>query len=70
METLLLALKQIPKLPAFQDVNVTGEVIEAVARRMSGAAGTDGVNTTTIQDWILWYGQTSTRLRESLAGFS
>eukprot|EP00957_Ditylum_brightwellii_P018604 1397729-Ditylum_brightwellii.AAC.1 len=66
-EPLLLVLKKFPKLPAFQDVNVTAEVIETVAPRMSGAAGPDGVDTTTIQDWILQYGQNSKMLRESLA---
>eukprot|EP00957_Ditylum_brightwellii_P181736 13844691-Ditylum_brightwellii.AAC.1 len=29
------------------------DVIESATRKMSGAAGPDGVNTTTIQDWLL-----------------
>eukprot|EP00957_Ditylum_brightwellii_P160727 12236569-Ditylum_brightwellii.AAC.1 len=51
-------------------MNVTVEVMETVAQRMSGTAGLDGVDTTTIQDWLLRYGQTSKRLRESLTEFA
>eukprot|EP00957_Ditylum_brightwellii_P102750 7830472-Ditylum_brightwellii.AAC.1 len=48
-----LATKKFPKVPAFQYVNVTADVIETVARKMSGAAGPDGVDATTIHHWLL-----------------
>mmetsp|Transcript_14787 Transcript_14787/g.22031 ORF Transcript_14787/g.22031 Transcript_14787/m.22031 type:complete len:104 (-) Transcript_14787:357-668(-) len=44
------ALKTYSTVPTFVDVNVTGEVIEKVARRLSGAAGPGGVNSVTLQD--------------------
>eukprot|EP00957_Ditylum_brightwellii_P067559 5128985-Ditylum_brightwellii.AAC.1 len=38
------ALQEFESVPAFMDVNVTASVVEKAARRLSGAAGPDGVD--------------------------
>eukprot|EP00957_Ditylum_brightwellii_P143663 10945284-Ditylum_brightwellii.AAC.1 len=51
------------------DVNVTGGVIEKVSHHLSGAAGPGGVDSVTLQDWLLRYGAVSRKLRESITRF-
>eukprot|EP00957_Ditylum_brightwellii_P045360 3438318-Ditylum_brightwellii.AAC.1 len=50
------ALTNYAKTPVFIDVNITGEVVEKVAHRLSGAAGPGGVDSVSLQDWLLRYG--------------
>eukprot|EP00957_Ditylum_brightwellii_P093438 7116012-Ditylum_brightwellii.AAC.1 len=52
------------------DVNVTASVVEKVARKLSGAAGPDGVDAVTLADWLLRYGVVSHKLREVIAKFA
>eukprot|EP00957_Ditylum_brightwellii_P070387 5347465-Ditylum_brightwellii.AAC.1 len=52
------------------DVNVTASVVEKVARKLSGAAGPDGVDAATMADWLLQYGVVSYKLREVIAKFA
>eukprot|EP00957_Ditylum_brightwellii_P199643 15219481-Ditylum_brightwellii.AAC.1 len=56
--------------PTCIDVNITGEVVEKVARRLSGAAGPGGVDSVSLQDWLLQYGEVSRKLCGAIPKFA
>eukprot|EP00957_Ditylum_brightwellii_P174966 13322013-Ditylum_brightwellii.AAC.1 len=55
VEPQLDALQAFPHMLAFMDVNVMASMVEKVARKLSGAAGPDGVDAVTVVDWLLRY---------------
>jgi hypothetical protein len=57
-------------LPDFADVDITKEVIEKVARRLSGSAGLGGSDTQAIQQWLLHFRQTSKGLHKAVQEFT
>lgn len=48
-------------------VNITAEVMERVATRLSGAAGPDGVDSVDLRNWLLRFGHESDLLRTEMA---
>jgi hypothetical protein len=48
-------------------VEITADVVEAVASSLSGAAGPGGTDSVTLANWLLRYGEASERLRIAMA---
>ena len=48
-------------------VNVSSDIIESVATRLTGAAGPDGVDSVDLKHWLLRFGKESEALRQELA---
>eukprot|EP00957_Ditylum_brightwellii_P158740 12082701-Ditylum_brightwellii.AAC.1 len=63
------ALKEFDSVPTFIDVNVTGDVVEKVTQHLLGAAGPGGVDSISLQDWLLRYGAVSRKLREVITKY-
>ena len=59
-----------PNTPNFVDLDVTEEVVEAVASKLSGSAGLGGVDSQALQHWLLRFGSASKSLRLEVAGFA
>jgi hypothetical protein len=55
-------------LPDFVDLDITEDVVEQVARRLSGSAGPGGSDAQAIQHWLLRFGGASGELRRAVAG--
>ena len=49
--------------PAMVPVDITGNVVLAVAGRLSGGAGPGGTDSISLQHWFLWFGAASRALR-------
>ncbi len=56
--------------PDFVDLDITEEVVEKVARRLSGSAGPGGSDAQSIQHWLLRFGQASQGLRKAVSEFT
>ena len=56
-------------LPDFVDVDITEDIVEQVARRLSGSAGPGGSDAQAIQQWLLRFGGASQELRRAVAKF-
>ena len=54
-------------LPVFENVEITGNIIQRVASMIQGSAGPGGCDSNHWQDALLRYGAHSTTLRESVA---
>lgn len=61
------SLPAFPETPAFVPVDITGDIIERVSRRLSGSAGLGGADAVAVQHWLLRFGAGSTALREAVA---
>jgi hypothetical protein len=57
-------------LPDLQDVDITEETVEQVARRLSGSAGPGGTDSAAVQHWLLRFGGASQQLRKAVAEFT
>ena len=55
--------------PIFIPVNITEESVESVARKHSGIYGTGGTDSEALQEWIMKFGEDSTRLCTRLETF-
>eukprot|EP00978_Attheya_sp_CCMP212_P024835 scaffold78676_cov64-Attheya_sp.AAC.3 len=51
-------------------LETTAETVDAVASRLSGAAGPDGVDGVDLRNWLLRFGKESEALREKMAAWS
>ena len=63
-------LHSYPETPAFVDVDITADVVESVARRLTGSAGLGGTDAHALKHWLLKFGKVSAELREAVASFS
>jgi hypothetical protein len=63
------SLQTYPSLPDFNDIDVTEDVVESVARRLRGCAGPSGTDSLSLQQWLLRFGETSRQLRIAVADF-
>eukprot|EP00957_Ditylum_brightwellii_P142376 10846860-Ditylum_brightwellii.AAC.1 len=61
-----LALEDYDTLPAMMEVDIATNTIMKVAAKMQGAAGPDRANLIVWHDWVLYYGEASYRLQESV----
>ena len=52
--------------PALIDTVVTGELVERVAKKLSGSAGPSGVDSISMPHWLLKFGEASASLRKSI----
>jgi hypothetical protein len=57
------------EVPDFNDIDVTEDVVESVARRLRGCAGPSGTDSLSLQHWLLRYGESSRQLRVAVADF-
>ena len=57
----------VPELPT---LDITGDVVEVVAKKMSGAAGPGGTDAVALQHWLLRFGVASSFLRDACARFA
>jgi hypothetical protein len=57
-------------LPTPVPVLITGDVVEAVASRLSGGAGPGGTDAVDLRNWLLRFGAESESLRDSLAAIA
>jgi hypothetical protein len=53
-----------------EDLDITSEHVENVAKKMSGAAGLSGFDSSALKFLLLSHGQASNRLRDVIAKFS
>jgi hypothetical protein len=51
-------------------VEITADVVEDVASRLSGGAGPGGTDAVNLKNWLLRFGAESEFLRDSLAGLA
>ncbi|CAB9501557.1 expressed unknown protein [Seminavis robusta] len=65
---------QLPKFdappPAFVDLQITPEITEQVAGKLSGACGLGGTDGPTLKNWLLRYRRASTHLRAAFGLFA
>ena len=59
-----------PSLPEPVPVEITGDVVEKVASKLSGAAGPGGTDAIDLRNWLLRHGAESEFLRNSLASIA
>ncbi len=59
-------LEDYETVPNFVDLDITKEVVEKVARRLSGSAGPGGSDAQSLQQWLLRFGAASQRLRKAV----
>jgi hypothetical protein len=52
-------LDDYEETPNFVDLDITKEVVEQFARRLSGSAGPEGSDAQSIQHWLLRFGRNS-----------
>ena len=64
------SLFDYPSTPDFVDLDITSDVVEKVARRLSGSAGLGGVDSHALQHLLLQFGAASRKLRTVLANFA
>ena len=55
------------EVPDFVDLDITADVVEKVAKKLSGSAGPGGVDSSSLQSWLLNYGVESRQLRKACA---
>ena len=55
--------------PEMVPVDITNDVVLAVAGRLSGGAGPGGTDSVCLQHWLLSFGSTSGKLRQIVAEF-
>ena len=63
-------LEKYDSVPDFQDVNITEDVVEKIARWLTGSAGAVAFDSIMLRDALLRHGSASKWLRMSLANFS
>ena len=56
-----------PATPKAIPIDITAETVEAVASKLSGAAGPGGVDAVALQNWLLRFGSESEQLRQEFA---
>jgi hypothetical protein len=61
---------QYDNLPELLDLDLNEKTVEKVARRLSGGAGLGGVNSTFLKQVLLRHGNSSRRLRKTMASFA
>jgi hypothetical protein len=61
------AFEPYESAPQSVPVDITAELIEEVAPKLSGAAGPGGTDSVTLRNWLLRYGAASKQLRLELA---
>eukprot|EP00957_Ditylum_brightwellii_P074962 5696650-Ditylum_brightwellii.AAC.1 len=64
------ALKDYAQTLICIDVNITGKVVEKVARCLPGVASLGRVDSIYLQDWLLQYGEVSRKLCEAISQFA
>jgi hypothetical protein len=62
-------LPEYDEVPDFADLDITEDVVEMVARRLSGSAGIGGTDSHALTHWLLSFGEASRKLRLALASF-
>jgi hypothetical protein len=62
--------EEYPNTPTPIPLDITAETVEAVATKMSGAAGPGGTDAVALQNWLLRFGSESERLRQELADWT
>ena len=58
------ALPTYPTTPDLVDLDITSDVVERVASKLSGSAGLGGVDALDLKHWLLSFGKVSMHLRE------
>ena len=59
-----------PEAPQAIPLDITEDVVETVASRLSGAAGPGGTDAVALQNWLLRFGAESEQLRRELAAWA
>jgi hypothetical protein len=62
-------LPSYSETPDFVDLDITDEIVEKVARQLSGSAGASGTDPHALTHWLLHCGTASGRLRTALTNF-
>ena len=57
-------------VPVMPSLDITVDVVEKIAKKMSGAAGPGGTDAIALQHWLLRFGVESALLREAVASFA
>jgi len=65
-----LQLKEYDELPEFEDVVITGDTVEKVARRLSGSAGLINFDSHAMKNLLLSHKDSSRKLRDAIARFA
>ena len=64
------ALEPYEVVPEMPTLDITGDVVEKVAKKMSGAAGPGGTDAIALQHWLLRFGVESSFLRDAVASLA
>jgi hypothetical protein len=64
------AMQHYDELPDFTDLDITCEHVENFAKKMSGASGLSGFNSSALKNGLLMHGQASQRLQVVIPQFS
>ena len=54
-------------MPELIKLDITNDTVLAVAAKLSGGAGPGGIDSLTLQNWLLPFGKESNQLREVIA---
>ena len=63
-------LETYDKLPALVTLDIINNTVQSVAAKMSGGAGPGGIDSLTLQNWLLHFGKESNQLREAIASIT
>ena len=63
-------LEDYKTTPEFVTLDITADTVQQVSAKLSGGAGPGGIDSTTLQHWLLRFGKESEHLRESIANLT